>query len=311
MATLARLQSHLSFSRWDRRTPVTAVLCPRTTLPIEANIMNTPLTHAPLGQEVVYPTSYDPKLLFPIDRTPNRQTLGPLPDWAGADIWNAYEISWLNPRGKPVVATARFVFPHSSPRLVESKSFKLYLNSFNDERFANEQEVGERMRADLAAACGASVEVEITPVGRQAAQGYEALEGVNIDDIDVEIEVYTPAPELLGCVPGGPVVEETLVSDLLKSNCPVTGQPDWASVQVRYAGPQIDRAALLKYIVSLRRHDEFHEHCVEKMYCDIWRICRPESLLVYARYTRRGGLDINPWRASSKVEVSQARTVRQ
>lgn len=273
--------------------------------------MNTPLTHAPLGQEVVYPTAYDPTLLFPIDRAPNRQTLGALPDWAGADIWNAYEISWLNTRGKPIVATARFVFPHDSPRLVESKSFKLYLNSFNDERFADEKEVCARMRTDLSAACGGAVEVELASVGGQAAQSYQLLEGINIDGIDVDIEVYTPSPELLQCVPGGPAVEETLVSDLLKSNCPVTGQPDWASVQIRYTGPQIDRSALLKYIVSLRRHDEFHEHCVEKMYCDIWRICRPQSLLVYARYTRRGGLDINPWRASHAAEVSQARTVRQ
>lgn len=273
--------------------------------------MNSNLTHAPLGQEVAYPTAYDPKLLFPIERAPNRRTLGPLPDWAGADIWNAYEISWLNPKGKPVVATARFVFPHHSPRLVESKSFKLYLNSFNEERCAGVEEVSARMRQDLAAACEAEVQVEIAPLGSKEAQGYVALEGINIDGIDVEIDSYTPSPELLQCVPDGPEVEETLVSDLLKSNCPVTGQPDWASVQIRYAGPQIDRAALLKYIVSLRRHDEFHEHCVERMYCDIKRLCRPRSLLVYARYTRRGGLDINPWRASEPAEVSQARTIRQ
>jgi len=269
------------------------------------------LTHAPLGQEVAYPRRYDASLLFPIDRASNRQTLGPVPDWVGADIWNAYEISWLNARGKPIVATARFVFAHNSPRLVESKSFKLYLNSFNDERFADPQEVCARMRRDLSSASGAEVEVELFPVNSQTPQRYQPLEGINIDDIDVEIEVYTPTPELLQCVPDGPTVQETLVSDLLKSNCPVTGQPDWATVQIHYTGPQIDRAALLKYIVSLRRHDEFHEHCVEKMYCDIWRICRPQSLLVYARYTRRGGLDINPWRASSPVEISQARTVRQ
>src|SRR5690606_38462502 len=202
---------------------------------------------------------------FPIERAPNRQTLGTLPDWVGADIWNAYELSWLNAKGKPIVATARFVVPHDSPRLVESKSFKLYLNSFNDERFADNKEVGERMRKDLSALCGAPVQVDITLVGEQSAQAYQALEGINIDGIDVEIKAYTPSPDLLRCVPGGPEVEETLVSDLLKSNCPVTGQPDWASVQIRYAGPQIDRAALLQYIVSLRRHDEFHEHCVEKM----------------------------------------------
>lgn len=273
--------------------------------------MTSPLDNAPLGHEVAYRSAYDPKLLFPIERAPNRLGLGDLPNWSGADIWNAYEISWLNARGKPIVATARFVVPHDSPRLVESKSFKLYLNSFNDERFADDKEVAERMREDLAATCGAPVQVEIAPLGGQPGQAYEALEGINIDGLDVAIDAYTPSPELLRCVPGGPDVEETLVSDLLKSNCPVTGQPDWASVQVRYAGPRIDREALLKYIVSLRRHDEFHEHCVERMYCDIWRACKPRSLLVYARYTRRGGLDINPWRASDAVEVSQARTVRQ
>lgn len=273
--------------------------------------MSSQLDHAPLGQEVAYPTTYDATLLFPIERAPNRMALGALPDWAGADIWNAYELSWLNAKGKPIVATARFVIPQDSPRLVESKSFKLYLNSFNDERFDDNKEVGERMQKDLSALCGAPVQVEITLIADQAAEAYQPLDGVNIDGIDVEIEAYTPSPELLQCVPDGPEVSETLVSDLLKSNCPVTGQPDWASVQIRYSGPQIDQAALLKYIVSLRRHDEFHEHCVEKMYCDIWRICKPSSLFVYARYTRRGGLDINPWRASQAVEVSQARTVRQ
>jgi len=275
--------------------------------------MTSQLTHAPLGQDTVYPTAYDPKLLFPIDREPNRQTLSPLPDWFGADIWNAYEISWLNLKGKPVVATGRFIVPQDSPRLIESKSFKLYLNSFNEERFANEGEVAARMQKDLAEVCGATVQVEITTMDRQpGGQRLQALEGQSIDHLDINIDVYTPTPELLQCVPDAPIVEETLVSDLLKSNCPVTGQPDWASVQIRYTGPQIDHAALLRYIVSLRRHDEFHEHCVERMYCDIQRLCRPESLLVYARYTRRGGLDINPWRADNLAfEVSQTRTIRQ
>lgn len=273
--------------------------------------MTSQLDNAPLGHETVYPQAYDPTLLFPIERAPNRLGLGEIPNWTGADIWNAYEISWLNPKGKPIVATARFVFPHDSPRLVESKSFKLYLNSFNEERFADETEVLVRMRKDLAQLCGAPVDVTLFSLAQHSGHTYKALEGINIDGADVEIKTYTPSPDLLRCVPSGPVVEETLVSDLLKSNCPVTSQPDWASVQIRYTGPQIDREALLKYIVSLRQHDEFHEHCVEKMYCDIWRICEPHSLLVYARYTRRGGLDINPWRASNPVEVSESRTVRQ
>ncbi|HLU18372.1 MAG TPA: NADPH-dependent 7-cyano-7-deazaguanine reductase QueF [Pusillimonas sp.] len=273
--------------------------------------MNSRLDNAPLGQNTVYPTAYDAALLYPIERAPNRLALGTLPDWIGADIWNAYEISWLNSKGKPVVATATFTVPQNSPNLVESKSFKLYLNSFNEERFEDQSEVVARMRRDISAACGAQVEVELLTLAEQTGSVYRPMDGINIDDIDVEIDVYTPSPNLLQCVPGANDIEETLVSDLLKSNCPVTGQPDWATVQIRYAGPQIDRSTLLKYIVSLRRHDEFHEHCVEKMYCDIWRVCKPRSLLVYARYTRRGGLDINPWRASHAAQVDTARTVRQ
>jgi len=274
--------------------------------------MTSPLANAPLGQASAYPTAYDPTLLFPIDRAPNRETLEPLPAWTGADIWNAYEVSWLNEKGKPIVATARFVVPHDSPRLIESKSFKLYLNSFNEARVASEQEILQRMHKDLSEVCGSPVQIEISPLNRQADdQRLEPLQGRNIDQLDVDISVYTPTPTLLECIPGGSVVSETLVSDLLKSNCPVTGQPDWASVQIRYTGPQIDPSALLKYIVSLRQHDEFHEHCVERMYCDILRRCRPENLFVYARYTRRGGLDINPWRASHPTEASNARTIRQ
>lgn len=273
--------------------------------------MNSHLENAPLGHETVYPTTYDAGLLYPIERAPNRLALGSLPDWVGADIWNAYEISWLNPKGKPVVATATFTVPQDSPNLIESKSFKLYLNSFNEERFDNKSEVMARMQRDLSSVCGAQVDVQLLTLAEQTGSVYQPMEGINIDDLDVAIDTYTPTPDLLRCVPEGPEVEETLVSDLLKSNCPVTSQPDWATVQIRYSGPQIDRASLLKYIVSLRRHDEFHEHCVEKMYCDIWRVCQPQSLLVYARYTRRGGLDINPWRASHDVQVAATRTIRQ
>ncbi len=275
-------------------------------------IMHDPaLAQAPLGQEVAYPAAYDPGLLFPIERATNRAALA-IPDtWYGADIWNAYEVSWLTPKGKPVVALARFTFPHDSPRLVESKSFKLYLNSFSEERCDSAQAVARLMERDLSRATGAAVGVELSPLGPQLSAEYGPLEGASIDDADIAISTYEPAPDLLQCVPGAGVVTETLVSDLLKSNCPVTGQPDWGSVQLRYTGAQIDRDALLRYIVSLRRHTEFHEHCVEKMYCDIWQACQPHSLLVYARYTRRGGLDINPWRSSAPAQVGQGRTPRQ
>ncbi len=269
------------------------------------------LPNAPLGQNVSYPDSYDAALLFPIDRSLNREKLGIPHVWHGDDIWNAYEISWLNSKGKPIVGMARFSFPAASPRLIESKSFKLYLNSFNEERFAYATLVQQRMAADLSNAAGAPVTVEIDTDIRQQTFLCEPMDGICIDDADIEITATQPTPELLRCVAGAGVVTETLVSDLLKSNCPVTGQPDWGSVQIGYTGKQIDRDALLEYIVSLRQHNEFHEHCVEQLYCDIWASCQPESLLVYARYTRRGGLDINPWRSSRPASVSQTRTPRQ
>jgi 7-cyano-7-deazaguanine reductase len=274
-------------------------------------MQNPPSVQAPLGQDVSYPDSYDPGLLFPIDRALNRQSLKLPGPWFGADIWNAYEISWLNRKGKPTAALARFIVPHESPRLIESKSFKLYLNSFNEERFDNAGVVREIVARDLSQAAGVPVGVEVNELSPADRLGCKPLEGVNIDAADIDITTYEPAPGLLRCMPGGEMASETLVSDLLKSNCPVTGQPDWGSVQVRYTGPRIDREALLAYIVSLRRHTEFHEHCVEKMYCDIWHACNPQTLLVYARYTRRGGLDINPWRSSEPAEVSLDRGLRQ
>ncbi|HEU0230940.1 MAG TPA: NADPH-dependent 7-cyano-7-deazaguanine reductase QueF [Burkholderiaceae bacterium] len=269
------------------------------------------LANAPLGHDIRYPDHYDPALLFPIAREANRAALAPLPPWTGADIWTAYELSWLNPRGKPMVGTARFVFPESSPCLIESKSLKLYLNSFTETRFDGTEAVRHLVEQDLSHAAGAPVRVWLDRLNANRSEVPQPLSGTNIDDLDVEIQHYQPVPGLLRCLPDAAVVDETLVSDLLKSNCPVTGQPDWGSVQVRYRGRRIDPASLLQYIVSLRRHKEFHEHCVEQMYCDIWRACQPEWLLVYARYTRRGGLDINPWRASSAIDVSLSRTPRQ
>lgn len=269
------------------------------------------LEGAPLGREVRSTNSYDPSLLFPISRAANRESLGPVPSWVGADVWNAYEMSWLNSRGKPVVAIGRFTVPQDSPNLIESKSFKLYLNSYNDERFADWSEVEKRLHVDLSAAAGADVTVDLMQLSQAEGEALAALDGLCLDDLDVQIDAYTPAPQLLCCAAGAARVTETLTSNLLKSNCPVTGQPDWGSVQIRYTGPQIDRDGLLKYIISLRQHDEFHEHCVEQMYCDILKACQPEFLMVYARYTRRGGLDINPWRASEPIAVPQQRTARQ
>lgn len=269
------------------------------------------LDQAPLGHDVTYPDTYDPSLLFSLSRNTNRQTLNAPAAWYGADIWNAYEMSWLTIRGKPVVALGQFVFPYDSPQLIESKSLKLYLNSLNQERFASLDDVCQRITSDLSNAVGAPVDVCITPVQHADQIQCSPLAGDCIDDLDIAINHYQPNADLLRCMPAPRIVTEVLTSDLLKSNCPVTGQPDWASVQISYTGPMIDRASLLAYIVSMRQHTEFHEHCIEKMFCDIWHACSPTELSVYARYTRRGGLDINPWRSSHPVSVENVRTPRQ
>lgn len=256
---------------------------------------------SPLGQPVAYRDTYAPELLFPIDRQLKRDELGiaagALP-FVGADLWNAYELSWLTPRGKPVVALARFIVPADSPRLIESKSLKLYLNAFNQSRLGGAAEVQALIARDLSAAAGAAVEVVIEPLGGQPQRTFGTPDGCCLDGLDIDIDTYQPTPAFLNADPGVAVVEETLYSHLLKSNCLVTGQPDWGMVAVRYRGAPIDRAGLLRYIVSFRNHNEFHEQCVERIFCDLMARCRPQALLVWARYTRRGGLDINPWRAT-------------
>lgn len=269
------------------------------------------LNNAPLGRDITYPERYDPELLFALPRAENRKALTLPATWYGADIWNAYEMSWLDSRGKPIVAVGTFIIPHDSPCLIESKSFKLYLNSWNQETVDSSRTLEQRMANDLSQAAGAPVAVTITEMDALTNVTCRPMGGESIDAQEVTIQHYTPEPNLLACNANAQVVSETLTSDLLKSNCPVTGQPDWGSVQIQYRGHPIDRAALLAYIVSMRRHTEFHEHCVEKIYSDIMRACAPEQLLVYARYTRRGGLDINPWRSSHPTTVDNVRTPRQ
>lgn len=269
---------------------------------------------SPLGKPTEYRADYAPELLYPIPRQLKRDELGIRPDalpFVGEDIWNAYELSWLNPRGKPVVALGAFRVPADSPNLIESKSFKLYLNSFNQTAFADLDEVQSTLERDLSAAAGAPVGVRLENLSAQprVQPGYPA--GTCLDELDIACDRYQPAPELLGTT-DGPVGEETLYSHLLKSNCLVTGQPDWAMVVIRYRGRPIDRAGLLRYLVSFRGHNEFHEQCVERIYCDLSRHCAPEALLVYARYTRRGGLDINPCRSSGEFPLADnTREVRQ
>ncbi|MDY7115423.1 NADPH-dependent 7-cyano-7-deazaguanine reductase QueF [Halomonas sp. SSL-5] len=256
------------------------------------------LAHAPLGRESAYPERYDAGLLYSIPRAANRAPLGieegALP-FVGEDEWHAFEVSWLNPRGKPVVAVARFRLPADSPNLIESKSWKLYLNGFNQSRFASREAVVEILERDLAAAAAAPVSVELFAVDDEALAP-RRLPGECLDDLDIAIDDYTPSAEHLRA--GEEVVEETLHSHLLKSNCPVTGQPDWGSVLIRYRGPRLDREGLLRYLVGYRQHQDFHEHCVEHIFMDLMARARPERLLVLARYVRRGGLDISPWRAT-------------
>ena len=274
--------------------------------------MNEPekVLHSPLGKETVYANQYDSSLLYPIERDINWQARGvdrtTLP-FFGEDIWNSYEISWLNAKGKPSVALAEFHIPATSSHIIESKSFKLYLNSYNLTRFDDAAQVVAQMEKDLSKAAGGDVRVLLT--SPQDAVAVENFIGECIDELDIEVSHYEPAPELLSAK--GEVVSEVLVSHLLKSNCPVTGQPDWASVQITYTGAKIDQEGLLGYLISYREHGDFHEQCVETIFMDIWQQCKPEQLSVYARYVRRGGLDINPFRSSKDERPANMRLSRQ
>jgi len=282
--------------------------------------MNTP-EQSQLGKPAPYVDHYDASLLYPISRQPKREELGLKPGsipFFGADLWTAFELSWLTPRGKPQVAIAHVTVPCETHNIVESKSFKLYLNSFTNSNFASADEVRERIRADVSeavwrgAGTRSSVGVRILMPDQFDQEPVHELDGLSLDRLDIECTHYTPAPELLTAASDEQPVEEVLTSNLLKSNCLVTGQPDWGSVQVRYTGPQIDQGGLLRYFVSFRNHNEFHEQCVERIFMDIWTRCRPTRLAVYARYTRRGGLDINPFRTSHPVATPpNVRTARQ
>ena len=273
--------------------------------------------HSPLGKTTEYVDQYDPSLLYPIPRGDKREEIG-LPEispegklpFFGQDIWNAFELSWLNPKGKPQAAVAVFRIPASSPNIIESKSFKLYLNSFNQTKLAEQSELKSRLEKDLSTAAGDTVVVELYSLEEAQALQIEQPQGRCIDELDIEIEHYHPQPDLLK-TQSNLVVEEQLYSHLLRSNCPVTGQPDWATVHVSYKGSKIDKAGLLAYIVSFRQHNDFHEQCVERMFVDITQRCQPEELTIVARYTRRGGLDINPWRSSNRPDMENQRLIRQ
>lgn len=289
--------------------------------------MNHP-ENSQLGKPSAYIDQYDASLLFPIPRAGKRAEIGVAgaAPFFGADMWTAFELSWLNLRGKPQVALAHFTVPCETPNIIESKSFKLYLNSFNNTRFADVDAVKTRLRADLSEAvwrdttrdpsgggpAPSSIGVKILLPELFDREPIYELDGLSLDRLDVECTRYTPAPELLRVVPDEAPVTEVLTSNLLKSNCLVTGQPDWGSVQISYSGAPIDQEGLLQYLVSFRNHNEFHEQCVERIFMDIWTRCKPLKLAVYARYTRRGGLDINPFRTSYPQALPQnTRTARQ
>lgn len=267
-----------------------------------------------LGKPTEYHDSYQPSLLQAVPRSLNREPLGLYPDnlpFSGADIWTLYELSWLNSNGLPQVALGEVVLDADSENLIESKSFKLYLNSFNQTTFASWDDVRRTLERDLSACAAGRVSVELFRLQDVEGLPIGHFDGECIDEQDIHIDNYQFNADYLRDAAADDIVEEQLVSHLLKSNCLITNQPDWGSVQISYRGPRINREALLRYLVSFRHHNEFHEQCVERIFSDILRYCQPESLSVYARYTRRGGLDINPWRTNGVFTPTRARLVRQ
>lgn len=266
-----------------------------------------------LGKKSEYESHYNPNKLFPIPRKIKRDEIG-VPDvlpFFGYDIWNHYEVSWLNLKGKPCVAIAEINYSCDSPNIIESKSMKLYFNSLNNTRFAHIDEVKKIIVQDLSQKVGTEVNVSVYPLSSYTDQEnlLQCSLGESIDAIDTEITCYTVNPDFLSTEQT--IVEETLCSDLLKSNCLVTYQPDWGSIRIAYRGKKINREGLLKYIVSFRNHNEFHEQCIERIFMDIQQKCQPEKLTVYGRYTRRGGLDINPVRSTDPVALENRREIRQ
>ena len=278
------------------------------------NYQDNSLKSLKLGQKTEYASQYDRTLLQPVPRALNRDGLGITqnqPFTIGADIWTAYEISWLNEKGLPQVAIADIYLDYQSQNLIESKSFKLYLNSFNQSKFTDFNAVQQTMQRDLSECAQGDVKVRLNPVAVYDSQKIEHLQGDCIDEQDIEITSYEfNADWLKDCV-SDEIVEEKLVSHLLKSNCLITNQPDWGTLHIHYVGRKIDHEKLLRYVVSFRQHNEFHEQCVERIFCDLMHYAKPEKLTVYARYTRRGGLDINPFRSNFENLPENLRLARQ
>ncbi|EKD73121.1 MAG: hypothetical protein ACD_45C00457G0005 [uncultured bacterium] len=270
--------------------------------------------HSELGKQSAYDSLYNPDKLFPIPRKTKRDEIG-VPDklpFFGFDLWNHYEVSWLNEKGKPIVALAEICYGCDSPNIIESKSMKLYFNSLNNACFKSVKIIEELIKQDLTNRIGASVSVKIKPLDfLQEEKLFVGFAGICLDELDIQCSSYRIDPAFLQAE--AVIVEETLCSNLLKSNCLVTHQPDWGSIQIAYKGPKINREGLLRYIISFRNHNEFHEQCIERVFMDIMRYCQPRELTVYGRYTRRGGLDINPYRSTKNryQPIQNSRLCRQ
>ncbi|QEZ93256.1 NADPH-dependent 7-cyano-7-deazaguanine reductase QueF [Proteus sp. CD3] len=267
-----------------------------------------------LGKETQYHDQYDAGLLQGVPRSLNRDSLSLTAEnlpFHGGDIWTMYELSWLNSKGLPQVAIGHVELDATTENLIESKSFKLYLNSFNQTRFESWDLVEKTLLKDLTTCAKGKVNLTIYPLSHFTSQPIVNFAGECIDEQDIEIDNYQFDMQWLNESTTDTLVEETLVSHLLKSNCLITNQPDWGSVAIQYKGKKIDREKLLRYLVSFRQHNEFHEQCVERIFHDIMQLCKPETLTVYARYTRRGGLDINPWRSNCEFVPEISRLARQ
>ena len=278
------------------------------------NYQDKSLSALKLGQKTEYKSQYDASLLQPVPRRLNRESLGIVEDQPfnqGADVWTCYELSWLNPNGLPQVAIADVAIDFKSENLIESKSFKLYLNSFNQTKFASIEEVEQTLTRDLRKCASGQVSVKIHKLADYTNQPIVNFSGECIDEQEIQIESYIFSNQHLENVAEDEIVEETLVSHLLKSNCLITSQPDWGSVQIHYVGKRLNREKLLRYLVSFREHNEFHEQCVERIFTDLMQFAKPEKLTVYARYTRRGGLDINPFRSNFESIPVNLRMARQ
>jgi 7-cyano-7-deazaguanine reductase len=267
-----------------------------------------------LGKASAAVSQYTPSLLFPIARSRLRENLpfppGELP-FEGVDLWTAWELTWLDRDGKPEVGVLQVHVPCDSRAIVESKSLKLYLGSFAQTPFASAYDVVRTLESDISVTVGAPVVVDLLSLAQATQAGIAGLTGDSLDGIRIASPVYHPDPSLLERIETGRMVTETVHTHLFRSLCPVTGQPDMASVQISYTGPRIEHEDLLRYLVSYREHQGFHEHCVERIFLDLMEHCRPRELTVYARFLRRGGIDINPFRSTAKGSPVTTRLVRQ